>query len=209
MKKLVVAILTGMLAVVPFAGADISVNLTTALGGLMIHNGTAFPGDLLPAGSLVHLVWSTANSYGWTGWDGGSYTMPANSWIIFSGFSNQTGGWDVDLDGGANYGNAAVGGNNINAGYIYLRVFDSAAPAEGSWYASSLIYNTTSFGNSTNIPTPTPDQIEMTTGPGSTFDDGNGIYLLPLNQGQIVPEPTTLALALAGLGLLVYRRFRK
>lgn len=219
MKKMMIVLLACLMASAGVVVADISINLTCATGAMLIHNGTVYPGDQLAAGSMIQLIWSLANAYTASGnpvsqtdAQGNTIVQPTlfspSTYLLWTGYIPGS-SWGADLDGTFDYDNADVGGNNVNAGYVYARVFDSANPSEGSWYASSLIYNTAGFAQATNVPKPTPDQVEMADGPGSTFDEGAGGYYLPLNQGQVVPEPTTLALALAGLGLLVYRRFRK
>ena len=114
-----------------------------------------------------------------------------------------------------NYMNSHVGGNNINAGYIYARIFESAVPALDTWYASSAIYNTSLFAvrpPPVGDPLPAPSEIDVVSGaPGVIVGTGDfeGVQFNQMNDGQVVPEPSTLLLALAGAGLLVYRRFRK
>ncbi|MBP7829356.1 MAG: PEP-CTERM sorting domain-containing protein [Kiritimatiellae bacterium] len=212
------------------ANADISVELNTAVGALMVHGGTTFDADALPAGSMIQLVWSTLNAYSpsYTPYlqsdaQGNNIVQPGvgvNYWILWTGYTpvSATPGTiesAADIDGNFDYLNSHVGGNNVNAGYIYARIFDAAAPIVGTWYASSVIFDTSTFAvrpPAPGDPTPAPSAMDVVNGAPSTFEgtgDYEGVFFNPADHGQVVPEPSTIMLALAGVGLLVYRRLRK
>lgn len=214
MKKIIVVVASAMLLMAAVSQADISVNLGI-IGGILNHGGTAYPADLWAGGGLMQLVWTAVGS----AYSPSQISNPAGEepgalpgyYILWSGTLGDINVWPDDQDGSVDYLDSDVGGANINAGWIYARVFEIALPVEGTWYASSLIYDTSAFNESTNVPKPLPDDIDVTQGPNSFFDDGAQAMMVPLDHGQVtlVPEPSTLALALAGVGLLVYRRFRK
>lgn len=208
MKK-IITIVVAALFMTGIARGDISVALNVLSGVFLNHGGTSL-NDMWGGGGLMQLIWSTVPEYSpSTTPVGGQPGVIANYWVLWSGTIGPPEEWANDHDGGVNYSNADVGGNNINAGYIYARVFEIASPVIGTWYASSLIYSTANFGQATNIPPPVPDAVDMTDGTDSWYDTDLGFRLQPLDHGQVVPEPSTLALALAGVGLLVYRRLRK
>ncbi|MBU1695205.1 MAG: PEP-CTERM sorting domain-containing protein [Verrucomicrobia bacterium] len=209
MKKMVMIVVAVMLFTAVASQATISVNLAI-FGSFLDHGGTAWPADEWAGGGLMQLIWSTVSAYSPSyGTPGGDPVNLPGYYTLWSDTLGDISTWSDDHDGGLDYSNADVGGNNIHAGYIYARVFEIAIPVKDTWYASSLIYDTSGFAQQTNIPKPSADPIDMNDGTDSWYDAGNGFRLQPLDHGQVIPEPSTLALALAGLGLLVYRRFRK
>lgn len=206
MKKVIAVVLMLCLAGVG-ARAALTIDLGIA-GGLLVHNGTSWPADELPGGVLFQLIWSIYNAYSpSTTPIGGKPGVLPGYWIVFETFLPGSSNWPDDHDGTKTYQDSDVGGNNINAGYMYARVFESGTPVIGTWYASSKIYDTSTFNTNPMLP---PSSLDITyDAPGGWFDPDIGAWFLPLNHGQVVPEPATWAMGLMGLGLLVYRRLRK
>lgn len=210
MKKLITIVAALLVVGTMTVQASISINLGIT-GGFLDHNGTTYPADLWAGGGLMQLIWSTVNAY-----SPSQISNPAGEEpgvlpgyvILWSGTLGNVDTWPDDQDGANSYDDTDVGGN-ILAGYLYARVFETALPVEGTWYASSLIYDSsTAPTNGSSLP---DLPIDMTEGTDSFFADPPGARLQPLDHGQVtlVPEPSTLLLALAGVGMLVYRRFRK
>lgn len=203
MKKItvLVAMLVG-LSMVSISNAGISIAMINT-SDIFLNNGSTF----LPSSSLVQLVWSfdnpTVSSFATpvTTQIPGTGTQYANGdYVLFSGLTTETDGWSGDLDGASTvYTDLQVGSLNINAGYVYMMVFQSAAPLSSEYYAHSgaIGPNLTVFPNS---PTPTPDTLDINSGAGA----------LTLNsQVQAVPEPSTVGLLLVGAGLVALRRIRR
>lgn len=210
------------------AVADISIVLNTDLGALMIHNGgTTYPDNALPSGSMIQVIWSTVNAYAGSGTpfaqsdaQGNNIVQPSmigsGYYLLWTGYTPVSANpgtieSGADIDGNFDYDNADVGGNNINSGYLYVRIFEAADPALGTWYASSQIYNTSTFAvrpPPPGDPIPAATFVDVCDSAPSAIEEGGGFWN-QANHGQVVPEPSTMALALAGVGLLIYRRFRK
>jgi hypothetical protein len=79
----------------------------------------------------------------------------------------------------------------------FIRVFQSATAVGGEWYYDSptIVLN--------NIDTTDPLRLAQTLeGNTDVNNQGNALNM------QIVPEPSTVALVLLGLGIVGYRRFK-
>lgn len=186
------------------SNATISVNFDSVAGGVASTGGTSL-GDLYGGSSLLQLIWSSVNAYSSDNAVGGS--VDAGYFILWSGtFSGGVVGGDAD--GGAVYSNADVGGSNINAGYIYGRVFTSTSPILGEYFGQSALVSTASpFPDASSNPTPPPGQLDLISGPSIVYDGPNDLFMLPMNI-EIVPEPSVLAfVGLGGLALAARRRF--
>jgi hypothetical protein len=211
MKKKAIVVAAALLFVAVAAQADITLALNIN-GAFLNHGGTAYPGDLWAGGGLMQLIWSTVNNYSPSQISNPAGEEPhgLSGWyyVLWSGTLGDISGWSADHDGGNRYYDSDVGSQNIMAGYIYARVFDIAVPTQNTWYASSLIIAASSVN--TNMANP-DTALDMNEGTDSWYDGDLNARLQPLDHGQVtlVPEPSTLALALAGISLLVYRRFRK
>ncbi|MCO5067842.1 MAG: PEP-CTERM sorting domain-containing protein [Kiritimatiellae bacterium] len=96
------------------------------------------------------------------------------------------------------------GPDTYQAGYVFVRIFqggtDVGNTAVGDWYIDGQILATI---NNPGPPT-IPDLVQV--GPVGGGTGFSGTYRL--NQ-QVVPEPTTLALAALGVLGVVARRFRR
>ena len=202
MKKITIllGVFFGMsLASISNAGISIAM-INTA--DIFLHDGTTF----LPASSLVQLVWSVDNPTVST------FAAPVQSlipptgnqyangdYVLFSGLTTETDGWTGDFDGSSTvYTDSQVGSLNINSGYVYIMVFQSAVPISTEYYAHSAAIgpSLTVFPNS---PTPTPDTLNINTSGALTL---NGTV-------AAVPEPSTIGLLLVGAGLVAFRRMRR
>lgn len=99
----------------------------------------------------------------------------------------------------------------LGAGYVYARVFDlgsdnAATIIAGSWYYSGPLLAAVDQSD------PLVEQTyDINTGTADAMFPGQGFAGFEtdvLNQ-QVVPEPTVLALAALGLGVVAVRRFRR
>lgn len=201
MKKVALCLLIAF-GLVASSNASISVNFTTLTGAVANPGGTT-AGDLFTGSGTIQLIWSTINAYSSASEGGG---VDSGYYILWSG--TLTGGFTSDdLDGIVDYTNANVGGNNVNAGYIYGRVFDSTTITLSSYYANSGIFSTAGFADASGSPKPTPNLVDLIDSPTSVYDGDFGAYMLPMNL-NVVPEPSVLAfLGLGGLALAARRRF--
>lgn len=104
------------------------------------------------------------------------------------------------------------------AGNVYLRVFDSGTPGMGSYYVSGSLTGvgdvwsgdlTWGEGGSPVAPNDR-ELLDMTSSQDIVMGTGDltGVPIVPMG-GQVVPEPTTIALFGLGLATLAMRRRRK
>lgn len=181
--------------------ADITVGLLDN-NGLFLDSGFTTP---LPAGSLLHLIWSADNVYAGFGAgsgpldtevSGGDYSAYGD-YLLWSGFTTVDGGWAGDLDGATNYLPAAVGGANINNGYVYAYVFQDAIPNAGDFFARSTMPGPV-LGEQTNSPPDSPSFVVF----ADTAPQALDTYTI-----QVIPEPSTMILML--LGFVAIGGFKK
>ena len=185
MKKLF--LLAALMAVaVPVAWADVTVTMRNS-SGCYYPTST----DKLPAGAFVQLIWSLDNAYA-TPLDG-AIDSPAGDFVLFSGTTVSDGGYTNDMDGSVFYTDANVGGNPINSGYLYIYIYQDGTPQFGDFYGRSSIV-ATSPGILTNLVNIAPAV--------------SGKNVLSTYTVGIVPEPSSIALLLVGLGLIGYRKLR-
>lgn len=191
MKKIAVAsVLAFTMAFV--AHATISINWLSSFG----VDDPATPGTTfdLPIGSLVQLIWSTNATA--DAIDVYDPTTPQGDDILIdslltssAGAFSSGGTYDAVVDQG-------WGEDAYVPGYVYLRVFNSGTPALNDWYGESSLVG----GALTDQDPPvgqSPDVVDIASA---------ALYTLP---NQIIPEPTTIGLALTGIGFLLIRRYRK
>ena len=192
MKKYT-SILVTLLASAVLASATITVNWVSNNG----VDDPTIPGAApdLNVGSLVQLIWSPDNVIGAI--NPFSPTTPTGGDILLdSVFTTIPGGFAEAGTYPENVGPLlGITEPELLSGYVYIRVFNTAAPTIGDWYGESAL-----VGNLLTDQDPTPglpDVVDIA--PSSVFT---------LNQ-QIVPEPSVLALAALGAAVVAIRRFRR
>lgn len=106
----------------------------------------------------------------------------------------------LDFDGAIlNTGNI-LGPDTYAGGYVYTRVFDSAAPMIGSLYGQGEASGNSAPGLGPGLEIETLNAATVT---GNAHNPGSIIV-----DQVIVPEPSTLALLAVGLGTVLFRRRR-
>ena len=196
MKKVITMV--AMVAAASVATADLSVNFNNQ--GVGIASGGTTPGEAVAQGSLMQLVWSATGvtTSGGNSYDVGAGKALAGEYILDEQVTINTFGFYGPNTGV--YGNADVGGADINSGFFFLRAFESATGANGESFSdfaavdsSAWVYNA--------IDTGTIYQGNLTGGTGGTFVD------IASAGTTIVPEPATIGLmGIAGLGLFASRK---
>lgn len=199
MKKLLIAALLSV-SMASASNAMIGIYANAELGYIGVTGATTdAPANLFNGTVLMQMIWSASAGYSSVGTaDGGG--LDAGYELLWSGNVDVVDGLipSGDIDGPATYGAYNP------PGYVYVRVFDSAAPTVGDFYLNSQQIGP-SLTQLTNTPPPTPDPLDI--GQGMAAIDLGGYYINPLNI-EIVPEPSVLAfLGLGGLALAVRRRF--
>ncbi|MCZ7592758.1 MAG: PEP-CTERM sorting domain-containing protein [Kiritimatiellae bacterium] len=203
MKKIAAMLLAGGLAM-SSAQAGLQVQWEGLDGFVHTDMSTIFPSATFGDGQyLAQLIWTPDNFIA-DAWIGGAVDPGSNEVIIDSASILNPGDVYGPLPA-QNYAGLFVGG------YIYARVFDvgSDNPANitvgSAYYAGPLVLAVDNADPGVNqvynIHQSTADAMF----PGQGFD---GFGTDVLNQ-QVVPEPTVLALAALGLGVVAVRRFRR
>ena len=154
---------------------------------------------LLPQASTVQLIWSSLDS-GLSAMNVLNPLTPtgAGEVVLATKASSGDGYWNFGV---GNY-EAAMG--TYVGGYVYQRVFNVSVgdtPVAGVNQYGESVEASAQLVDASAVPAPAPI--------GSYLWDSSvsgGGYVMSV---IAVPEPTTIALAFAGLGLLVVRRFRK
>lgn len=145
-RKNLIALTLMLCPIASMASIKFSALISGAIG---TGAGTNYPGDALSAGSEVWIVWSEDNQYGTEAYTNRTVT---GDYVIYTGTLTSAGLWSGDLDGTTTYTDSHVGGNNINAGYLYMIAFNGDITA-GTWYAySGFITNTATFPDYDYVP---------------------------------------------------------
>ncbi|HMP76655.1 MAG TPA: PEP-CTERM sorting domain-containing protein [Kiritimatiellia bacterium] len=192
MKKIASALIVG-LASASIASATITIEWKSSFGVDDPTIGVASPD--LQVGSLVQLIWTPDATIG--ALDPLNPTAAqGNDIVIDSLFTAGVGGFATT----GTYPDGAgpligVTEPQLLSGYVYIRVFNTAAPTVGDWYGESAL-----VGNPLTDQDPSPSTPNVVDIAGSSF--------FTLNQ-QIVPEPSVLALAALGAAVVAIRRFRR
>ena len=193
MKK--ITTLVAAFAAATVASADISVNFAASGTGLLIEGATFPPtgSTILGAGNLVQLVWSDSNA-GYQSDDLGLSLVAAGETILATTTTSIGGNFNA---GSGVYGDADVGGVDINNGYFFARVFDSAAPVANAYFLEMGIEGS-SLTEYSNLDA------------GSVYSDSLndiGFTAIDFQDTQVIPEPATIGLlGIAGAGLYAARR---
>jgi len=192
MKK--ITTLVAAFAAATVASADISVNFAASGSGLLLAGETAPSGStVLGAGNLVQLVWSASNA-GYQSDDLGLSLVGAGETILATATTTFGGNFNA---GSGVYGDSDVGGADINTGYFFARVFDSATPVADAYFLEMGIEGS-SLTEYSNLDA------------GSVYSDSlNDIGFTAIDaQGtRVIPEPATIGLlGIAGAGLYAARR---
>lgn len=193
MKK--ITTLVAALAAVTVASADISVNFAASGTGLLLAGETVpGPSTVLGAGNLVQLVWSASN----TGYQSDNLDLSlANSGETILATTTTVFGGNFNA-GGAVYADSDVGGVDINSGYFFARVFDSAAPVAGASFLEMGIQ-----GSSLTEY----DSLNANTAYTDSLHDLGGFPAIDAQGTTVIPEPATIGLlGIAGAGLYAARR---
>lgn len=197
-KKAIALVLCGMFGVtVSLASIRINFGIGGAIGD---ETGSeSYPGDAISTNSIVWIVWSLDNAFESNIWENG---VIENDYILYSGRTTSPGLWSGDLDGTNEYFDADVGGNDINAGYLYGVAFNSMTLAQGDWFGwSANTTNTALMPDYESVPGTTPQP---------TFDFNGGALWEHTDDGNVlVPEPGTMMLAFSGLAVMLIRRLRR
>ena len=192
MKK--ITTLVAAFAAATVASADISVNFAASGSGLLLAGETAPSGStVLGAGNLVQLVWSASNA-GYQSDNLGLSLVGAGETILATATTTFGGNFNA---GSGVYGDSDVGGADINTGYFFARVFDSATPVANAYFLEMGIEGS-SLTEYSNLDA------------GSVYSDSlNDIGFTAIDaQGtRVIPEPATIGLlGIAGAGLYAARR---
>ena len=196
MKKLITLI--GVFAAVAVVSADLSVNFNNQ--GVGIASGGTTPSDAVATGSLMQLVWSQT---GVTTSSGSSYDVGAGKaltgeFILDAQFTTSVYGFYGPNTG--EYTDADVGNADINAGFFFLRAFESEAGSSGESFRDFAAIDSSAWVYDASAPG-TIYQGNLTGGTGGTFVD------IATAGTTVIPEPATIGLlGIAGAGLFAARR---
>jgi hypothetical protein len=194
MKKIIAATAIAMMAGI--ASADFAITWLSNQGPV-IKNGGTIAGPYAENGNLVQLIWTaSAPVFGDSKADvnGG---LAAGEFLLQSTVTKDGYGFFQSLVGTVTYGNAVVGGSNINSGYVFTRIFDSAAPAAGEWYVDTGLINTSAW---------TYDPTNVNTVYAANVVSGSGL-VISSNNTQVIPEPGTIGMmGIAGIGMFLARK---
>jgi hypothetical protein len=172
-------------------------------------SGSIEPTDYVPEGAIHALIWSSTEAPGGSFLEAGS---PAGTGevVLFQGTAaaGSFGGFDYK-DSAIIAEDADVGGVDINAGYVYSRIFEGTSIAAGDWYYQSQVNLGPTIPEYDNTVPSSVRLHNSTSGdafPGIVLGDtadptyGAGMF-------QVIPEPSVMALlGFGGLVLAIRRR---
>ena len=184
--------------------ADIAYQLASS--GVHQSGGSWAGGPYTEAGFLYQAIWSDVDPSGHQAGPGGTLINGgANEFVLFSragahGYGNIQ---YADTPGSDTQNNdSAVGGNDINNGFLYFRIFATAAAEAGDELYQSAATVTSSGLADVDLSNPPINpgdiaQINVTGGGPQAMN------------GTVVPEPTTMALLVLSGVMIALRRTRR
>ncbi len=188
MKKLLAALIASIVSVSAFADIAVELKNQSSEGFVYQPGGVTFVDQ-----ALYQLIWTPATPAQQAGIGG---AVGANEylldWLVTT--SGQRGLFSTH--GVISYADSDVGGNDINAGYFFVRVFDNAATGEGDYYLQQYVQ-----GPSLTLY---DQQVASTVYSTAVGDLGGTLD----SQGyQVIPEPAVASLVcIFGVGTLFARR---
>jgi hypothetical protein len=218
MKTAIVAIAAISMSV-GIASADIQYDLSRPFGDAHIvtpsTGGPIVPFDADPSTrpALYQVLWSLDDPAGYMAVPGGDGIANANVYLLdsvvndgrqgaggaYSGFYGQL--YSGNIAGSA-FGDSAVGGNDINNGYLFSRVFENPTIGGGDWYRQDTIAGPTLPPTVDGMGNPQLPVVSALfpsiAGPGN-----------PVSLDRVVPEPGTILLIAIGVGTIFVRRMRR
>jgi hypothetical protein len=195
MKKIVLIGLVMFMSGI--AMASISINLTCTG---FVGDGTAPEYDT--SDRLVQLIWSkdapvSSAIFGVTDY------LASGEYLLWSSSSFAYGNSNSDMDSTAVYSTSVQysGGQDINTGYIFARVFGSATVTASTLYFQS--------GYNAAVPGQLTSYVALDPGSVMNYNISSIPSTAVTQTMAVVPEPSTVALMLAGLGVLGFTRMRR
>ena len=215
MKTFRIMAIAACLMIAGSAFADVAIQWkSTTYFMLAGGNPATYPGDYLPTNALRLLIWS-ASAPPTTDYAAAGTGIGAGEYILWSTATDPLRAGDTINDSARfNFsgtaiikGDADVGGNNINNGYIYSRIFSSSAAVAGQYYYQSQAnLGPTITEYDPLIPT---SNLEHTTSNVAFLELVDTNAVPPNGMYTVIPEPGSLLLAFPVLGVMAVRRMRK
>ena len=175
----------------------------------------------LSAGALIQVLWSPTDPSASLGVDLGNVAGDfGSSRVIYSTFTPGPAGFIASASGVVTEQSLGVSEPTLLGGYVYLRLFNVAAPVIGDYFAISAITGPTLGDMDPATGSPVPSSVEMELianagddvpfgGVGASFS-GTALSGIAGDQWhQIVPEPSVLAFLGIGAALVGIRRMRR
>ena len=215
MKTFRIMAIVACLMIAGSAYADVAIRWeSTTYFMLAGGNPANYPGDYLPTNALRLLIWS-ASAPPTTDYAAAGTGIGAGEYILWSTATDPLRVGDTvgdsgrfDFSGTAIVkGDAAVGGNNINSGYIYSRIFSSSAAVAGQYYYQSQVSLGPTIAEYDILNPATILQHITSSTAFLELVDTNAIP--PNGMYTVIPEPGSLLLAFPVLGVMAVRRMRK
>lgn len=201
MKK-VLAVVGAVLLGVATSHATIQVQWTSLDGVLNPGGGT------LNSGNLIQLMWSPTDPVGSLGVNAADITGNFGSSLVI--WTSTTPAVVIDgASGNITEQSLSITEATLLNGYVYVRLFSSAAPVIGDYFAISTIAGPGLGDMDPAVGNPVPTSVSLDQDV-NTEDPFQGIGTNPqIDWVQIVPEPSVLAFLGIGAALVGIRRMRR
>lgn len=200
MKK-VMSICAAVVAVAGVASADLSVDWFNTSVAVTDDGATSFIND-----NLVQLIWSASSD----SLAAGGYAVAGGSALAGEYILNSTTDHAANPPVGfwgplaAVYGGADVGGADINTGYFFTRVFETATADAGTAFYDTARVDASAWVYDNLVPGSTYSQEFLE---NNTPYAAGGSLDVNANGTTVIPEPATIGLmGIAGLGMFLARR---